>query len=88
MSWQDQALCATVTHPTGPNLWDPGTGAENDEAYAAMICRPCPVKEQCLDFALAHETSDESTRAAIYGGHTPRQRAALARQRKRTKDTP
>jgi WhiB family transcriptional regulator, redox-sensing transcriptional regulator len=48
-------------------------------AEAARACRSCPAREACLRTALAWESGlGARYRFGIWGGLTPRQRAALA----------
>lgn len=74
-NWRADALCAQVD----PDLFFPETdrgAAFERQATAAMrVCAGCPVREQCLDYAL-HALGD-----GIAGGTTPEERVALRRQR-------
>jgi WhiB family transcriptional regulator, redox-sensing transcriptional regulator len=72
MAWADQALCAEVD----AELWFPEKGGSSRQAK--MICRACPVRIECLNFAL-----DRNERFGIYGGLTERERRDLKRARKR-----
>lgn len=69
--WTARALCAQ----TDPDLFYPDKGERVDAAIA--ICAACPVKAQCLDYALANDE-----RFGVWGGKSERQRHALAKQRK------
>lgn len=72
--WMDQALCGNVD----PSVFFPVKGGSSREAK--RICGICPVKQQCLDFALERESQhDASVMAGIYGGLSPKQRAELRR---------
>ncbi|MBZ6258819.1 WhiB family transcriptional regulator [Streptomyces olivaceus] len=68
--WTLHAACAG--HNQAPFFSD---GALQTVALA--ICRPCPVRAECLYDALTHETP--STRHGIWGGLTSRDRQALRR---------
>lgn len=72
-SWTKDASC----RGHDPNLWFPTGGSTWEERKqirtALDICRQCPVKEQCLNYALRHE------REGIWGGRTQREREALRR---------
>lgn len=46
--------------------------------FARRVCGGCPVRGECLDYALGRP---EATEFAIYGGLTPEQRRQLARDR-------
>ena len=59
--WMSHGLCAEVD----PDLWFPETGESNREAKA--VCRRCPVRDDCLDYALAHDE-----RFGIWGGTSER----------------
>lgn len=48
------------------------SGISRDEAYAISICRRCPVRDACLDWAMRAEESH-----GIWGGTTPRDRARI-----------
>lgn len=67
-SWQDFALCAQ----TGPELFFPEKGTP--AAPAKAICRACPVREDCLRYALAGPVAEWG----IWGGFTERARRGIA----------
>lgn len=69
-SWHDDALCNE--YPA--DLWFPEKGSHSDEAK--LICTGCPVKDECLAFAL-----ENGERFGIWGGLTETERRTLARQR-------
>jgi hypothetical protein len=48
------------------------------------VCEGCPVRQACLDFALALEGS--WPRWGIYGGTLPRDREHIARTARRSAD--
>ena len=70
--WMDRAACAEVEpelfFATSPN--DPCT-------LARQICAACPVRLECLDYAV------EMGEVGIWGGTSEQQRKNLARRRKR-----
>ena len=66
--WMSHGLCAEVD----PDLWFPETGESNREAKA--LCRRCPVRDDCLDYALAHDA-----RFGIWGGTSERDRRRMKR---------
>lgn len=77
--WQVEAACIEV----GPAPWETWPGSITQmNAEAIRICNGCPVRQECLDFAMDVE-GDASVRGRwnIYGGRTPAQRAALAAKR-------
>lgn len=70
-SWRDQGLCRLHD----PELFFPSRGDSGEAAKA--ICATCPVKEPCLEFALA-----TNERHGIWGGMSERQRRRLRRARR------
>lgn len=71
--WQDDGLCAQAD----PDLWFPERGASN--ATAMRICQACPVRAECLDYALEHE---DISGWGIWGGVSERERRKLKRDRR------
>lgn len=72
--WMESALCAQVGDP---EAWFPYKG---DRAAAVKaICGRCPVRAECLDFAM----DAGELRHGIWGGLTATQRQRLARRRPR-----
>ena len=82
--WRDHAACATLTVDTPRDIW-----AEHDAVFhprdrgahhviAKRICARCPVKAQCLEYALAYEAADPGSRYGVYGGLSPAERERLA----------
>jgi len=70
-SWRDRAAC----RDTDPELFFPAgsTGDAIDHIEAAKaVCRGCPVREHCLEFAF--ETNQES---GIWGGSSEDERRRL-----------
>lgn len=69
--WMDSALCWWLTadefHPIG-------LGGQVKAAKTA--CSHCTVRAECLTYAMETETG---YREGVYGGTSPRERAALAR---------
>lgn len=67
--WAAYAACRTAD----PDLFFP---ADDDAARAAVtICRGCPVREECLDWAL-----EVRVRYGVWGGTTERDRRRLVRR--------
>src|SRR6266536_3619670 len=56
------------------NSWSPQT-YEIDDARAAELCRGCPLRAACLEFAL------REPQEGIWGGTSPQARAAARRAR-------
>ena len=77
--WRDRAAC----RDSDPNLFFPvgttGTALEEVEA-AKALCRTCPVRAECLAFAL--ETNQE---AGVWGGASEEERRQLRRNRRPTR---
>ncbi len=76
--WADRALCAQAD----PDAWFPGNGQRALAATATRICGHCPVRPQCLDYALSGADTWAGITTGIWGGTTPQQRAQLRRQHK------
>ena len=69
--WIEDAAC----RQHNPKLWDTYGGQLSDENRRALgICRTCPVKALCRDFA--DRTEQPSLAFNIFGGETPAQRIA------------
>ena len=80
-NWRSAGACRSAD----PDLFFPlsSTGrGERQIARAKTICAGCPVRRECLEFALAHDQAH-----GIWGGTTPedrqrrRRRAAAAAKR-------
>lgn len=70
--WTRQALC--IGEPL--DWWFPGVGQRNDAAMG--VCGLCPVREQCLDEALADDSLDHGIR----GGATANARKLMRSTRR------
>ena len=68
-TWVDHAICPT----TDPELFFPSAG--DAAPQAKRICQDCPVRKQCLDYALKHHEP-----IGIWGGLSPRERMAFRRE--------
>jgi WhiB family redox-sensing transcriptional regulator len=66
--WHERALCAQ----TDPEAFFPEKGGSTREAK--KICSSCPVRAECLAYALAHDE-----RFGIWGGLSERERRRLKR---------
>jgi WhiB family transcriptional regulator, redox-sensing transcriptional regulator len=82
VSWQDRAACGgmDVLLFFGPDD-EPQPEREIREAKAKAICTLCPVRVQCLDYALRY-----SIRHGIWGGLNEEERARERRRRARRTD--
>lgn len=67
-SWMSWGLCAEAD----PELWFPKVG--EPLRPARKICGDCPVREECLEYAL-----DNDMQAGIWGGLTLRERRRVKR---------
>jgi WhiB family redox-sensing transcriptional regulator len=72
-TWMDDAACLQVD----PDMFFPeGGGSGSHEAQTAKtVCRRCPVRRDCLVYALAHGED-----IGIWGGLSSRQRRAIRAQ--------
>lgn len=76
--WQDDAPCSQI----GPHAFFVTTGNYPDAAID-MCWNQCEVRRSCLETAMAMEgDSLEGHRAGLWGGFTPKERRALALQRR------
>lgn len=66
----DTAACAE----TDPELFFPERGESSFEAR--NVCADCPLRQPCLEYALAHKEY------GVWGGTSERQRQRLRRQRR------
>jgi WhiB family redox-sensing transcriptional regulator len=81
-TWQNQAACAGHD----PEMWSPPDIARykhtlarhNATRQAKNICNQCPVKTQCLDYALKQDI-----RYGIWGGYDQYERGHLTGKRAR-----
>ncbi|HEX2318945.1 MAG TPA: WhiB family transcriptional regulator [Streptosporangiaceae bacterium] len=74
-AWAQDALCAQAD----PDAWFPEQGRTAN--MARRICAACPVRVPCLDYALSGADTWAGITTGIWGGTTPRQRAAIRRAR-------
>lgn len=66
VAWQLRAACAKADQP---NQFFPGGGRPSNRGK--KLCAGCPVRDECLDWALVHEEE------GIWGGLTEKERARL-----------
>jgi WhiB family redox-sensing transcriptional regulator len=69
LEWQEQALCAQ----TDPESFFPEKGGSTREAK--RVCDACPVRVQCLDYALENQE-----RFGIWGGLSERERRRMEKR--------
>ena len=72
-SWRKRAACRGID----PEVFYPATDEEAEEAKA--ICVMCPVRQACLEHALANRE-----REGVWGGCTERERRRIIRQRRKS----
>ena len=70
LAWRARARC----HGVDPGLFYPERGESADPAKA--VCRPCPVREQCLSYAL-----DNNEEFGVWGGTSQNDRRKMRRRR-------
>lgn len=68
--WRDDAQCREI----GTDLFYPNDGDRWTALMAKGLCVRCPVRHECLEFAL--ETCEPE---GIWGGMSPRERMAMRR---------
>ena len=73
LSWRQRAACRGVE----PDIFYPVSDEEAEEAKA--ICEECPVRQPCLEYAIANREKD-----GVWGGATERERRRIIRQRRKS----
>ena len=73
LSWRQKGACRGLD----PAIFYPAS--DDDAGQAKSICAICPVREPCLEYALAHRERD-----GIWGGATEKERRRMIRQRRKT----
>jgi WhiB family transcriptional regulator, redox-sensing transcriptional regulator len=66
--WMSRAECANYP----PDWWFPARGQPSPQARS--VCLSCPVRTECLDYAIAH-----NERHGIWGGLSEKQRRLIRR---------
>lgn len=74
LGWQDRALCAQV----GGEEWFQDRGGTTK--HAKRICAACPVRRQCLEYAMSLPAPLD--RDGVFGGLSVRERQRLRRDRR------
>lgn len=64
-------MCAQID----PDLWYPDPGDTHAAQTAAAVCGTCPVRADCLDYAMTVEA--QLDRHGVWGGLTPTARNRL-----------
>lgn len=76
-TWMARAAC----RGRDPRWWHPdadGWGAHHAYQLARQVCEVCPVRWECLAYAMAVEPATRSLRAGMWGGFTAHERDRLA----------
>lgn len=76
-SWAERALCAQAD----PDAWFPDRNSREHITLAKLICARCPVRGQCLEYALSGADTWGGIAVGIWAGTTPRERDRLRRRR-------
>ena len=81
MGWQYRALCRGEDAEMffAPNYFEKKEEKDAREARAKSICVRCPVRVECLEYALRNREPH-----GIWGGLNEAERKALIRERERT----
>ena len=69
--WMARGSCRTVE----PSVFFPSDGVGVE--VARQICQTCPVKQQCLEYAIHHRIDH-----GVWGGASERERRRIARRRR------
>lgn len=70
-AWTERALCAQI----GGDLWFAEKGDWYAVVNAKLTCFRCPVRRECLLFAL-----ENNERVGVWGGLSPKQRDELRKR--------
>jgi len=79
VSWMKHGACRDA----GTSVFFPGSGEVNVAARAKQLCAGCPVRHECLDYALR-----TAQRYGIWGGLTYSERGPLRREYKNAEGCP
>jgi WhiB family redox-sensing transcriptional regulator len=74
-TWRKRAACRGID----AEIFYPETDDEADAEAAKAVCGVCPVRQACLEHALAHRE-----REGVWGGTTERERRRILRQRRKS----
>lgn len=75
--WRDEALCAPG-RASDPDLWFVdaiGASGRRQAAAAKTICRECPARAACLEYAMSLPANPDG----VFGGMTREERARARR---------
>jgi WhiB family redox-sensing transcriptional regulator len=76
--WAERALRAQA----GPDAWFPAKRQREFTQLAKRICARCPVRAECLEYALSGAGTWGGIATGIWGGTTPQERDQLRQQRR------
>lgn len=80
--WEDRAACLGRDLEQFFPVGDTGKAATGGYQQAVRVCQGCPVRVQCLRFAMRAEGSmAKATRSGVFGGMTPGERYELYQHR-------
>lgn len=72
-SWRALAACREVG-------WELPFGSDGEQrAFADTVCRRCPVRAECLDFAMFAERHAPTVRHGVFGGYTGPERTLIGK---------
>lgn len=74
-TWRKRAACRGID----VEIFFPETDDDADVEAAKAVCEECPVRQACLEHALAHRE-----REGVWGGATERERRRILRQRRKS----
>jgi WhiB family transcriptional regulator, redox-sensing transcriptional regulator len=74
-TWRKRAACRGID----VEIFYPATDEDDEAEPAKVVCAECPVRQACLEHALAHRE-----REGIWGGTTERERRRILRQRRKS----
>ncbi|HVC14726.1 MAG TPA: WhiB family transcriptional regulator [Acidimicrobiales bacterium] len=74
-TWRKRAACRGID----VEIFFPETDEDADVEAAKAVCEGCPVRQACLEHALAHRE-----REGVWGGATERERRRILRQRRKS----
>lgn len=76
--WMLESACLGVA--TSVMFPEPGKGTPYDDTAAKALCAKCPVRDECLEYALAWP--EASDRYGVFGGMNPAERRNERRRRR------
>ena len=78
-TWGDRAACASAGQLLEDFFAEETSDGEptNQVLAAKSLCVPCPVRPECLTWAMNHEATAEF-RSGVYGGLSPVERTGIA----------